>query len=213
MPDAIGQYALVTDDLEPIVEDEFDDETRWGRFASRLPIGGDEGASGASVWDILALALAAAAGLLFLASIVQAISFYGVSMRDRAAVASFDGASPLTAGLAVAAVAVETTLGEPWKRRLGQWGVVCASVTSVAVLTSAVYVVGYLALVHPHVGSPEFSVAMLRAAQAASSWSVRLEGMLRAAAAALLAGSGIYIVRRAVPTPTPGSTPDELPTP
>ena len=203
----------MSDDLEATVGDELDDEAQWGRFAGGLPTGGDHAASGAFAWDVLTLALAAAAALLFLGSIVQAFSFFGVSMRDRAFVASFDGASALTACLALAAVLIETVVGEPWKRRLARWGVACASVTSMAVLASAVYVVAYLALVHPHVGSQEFSVAMLRAAQAAASWSVRLEGMLRAAAAGLLAGATIYVVRRAIPVPTRRSTPDEIPAP
>jgi hypothetical protein len=200
----------VTDDPEPILGDEFDDETPWGRFAGGLPMEGDRGDSGVVVWDVFALGLAAAAALLFLGSIVQAFSFFGVSMRDRAFVASVDGSSALTAGLAAAAVVIETAVGEPWRRRLGRWAVASASVTSAAVLASAAYVIAYLALVHPHLGSPDFSVAMLRAAQAAASWSVRLEGMLGAAAAGVLAGATIYIVRHAALTPTRGSTPDEL---
>lgn len=203
----------MSEDLEPIVDDEADDETQWDRFARRLPIVGDDAASGPSPWDMLALALAAAAALLFLASIVQAFSFYGVSMRDRAFVASVDGSSALTAGLAFAAVVIAIAVGGPRKQRFGQWAVACASVTSVAVLAGAAYVVGYLALVHPHLAADDYSVAMLRAAQAAASWPVRLEGMLRAAAAGVLAGAAIYVVRRTIPVPTRRSTPDELTVP
>ena len=212
-PPRNGHYALVSDDLEPVDDDAVDDDTPWDRFAGGLPIDGDDAASVAFVWDVLALSLAAAAALLFLGSLVQAFSFFGVSMRDRAFVVSADGASALTAALALGAVVIETAVGDPWKRLLGRWGVACASVTSVAVLVSAVYAIGYLALVHPNVGSQDFSVAMLRAAQAASSWSVRVEGMLRVAAAGVLAGAAIYLVRRAARATARRTTPDELSAP
>jgi hypothetical protein len=181
----------MNDELEPIV-DEVDQA--WGRFSN-----GQE-ASGASrtvnPLEVLAAALAGAAAIAVIAAIVETFGFNGASIRDRAVVASLDGASIVTAGLALAAIGVVFALGIENRGRAGRWALTCGSVVSAVVIVGVVYRLGYIALVHPHVNASDFpSQAALRAEAATFDWPTRLQLMLVAAAAGLLAGAALYVAR------------------
>ena len=199
----------VDDDAESVLDLGDRDATDWERFShGSLPGSGDRSPS-PSVFDVLAAVIACAAALLLLAAIAQAFDFFGASVRVRVFVVAVDGGSALNAALALGAVIV-TVLGGEQGSPLRRWTMACAVSVSGFVLMSALYSIAYAAFAHPHIDN-NFSIAEVRAAQAAADWSIRIETMLVALAAGLLAAGAVYVARRAGATRAPQSISSDRP--
>jgi hypothetical protein len=188
----------VNDVLEPIV-DEGVEAAAWEAWSGG-PTPRRVGATRWGAFDVLAGALAFAAAILPIAAIIETFRFDGVGVRDRAFIASLDGATVLTAALALAAVGVVFGVGT--ERRPGRWALVGSSIVSMVVMSGALYRAGYVVLVHPNANDSDVpNTAALRAAQATYSWPVRMQVLLVAVACAALACAALYVASRAVSSP------------
>jgi hypothetical protein len=204
----VGQYSPVGEDLETVVDEDLRSEAAWDRFSNSPNPRARDGVAPVVVLDVLAAALACAAALVVVAAVVEAFGSYGASLRDRAFIGSSDGASVVTAFLALAAIGVEFALGTAWTRRLGRFTLACGSVVSAVVVAGVAFRIGWLGLVHPNISASDFaSVAELRAVQATGTWPVRVQAMLQAVAAGLLSGAALYVARRASARPATSEEP------
>jgi hypothetical protein len=140
---------------------------------------------------VLAMALAVTAALLIVAGVVQPLQYADTPLRARLALAS-QGASPLTALLAVAAVVLLLRSATPHDRR---WTLTLGLAAAVLIVVLLGAMFGALDALSVHVPGPGTgpSARVAFSTIGGTSWFGRVAYLTQRLAAGVLAAAGLWL--------------------